>query len=219
MNSTPDEGIYELAPAESPKPRPRTPPQAGNPIPCPSCGYDLRGNAFGRCPECGKVITLSALRHAKAKRKQTWRDSPAIVAALCVTIGTGVALLTQGVSAAITGDSPLEMMVFMGIFLAVSLVVACVVYFLCAAMWIGWSQNVGTTMLQVCAAYGLSFGAGALLGQIPFPFLPWFASVVILIGLLIKFLEIDIRDAAIVAVLVWVARSGIGLIVAILMWG
>lgn len=25
-------------------------------LPCPSCGYNLRGNAGGRCPECGKNV-------------------------------------------------------------------------------------------------------------------------------------------------------------------
>lgn len=24
---------------------------------CPSCDYDLRGNASGTCPECGRIIT------------------------------------------------------------------------------------------------------------------------------------------------------------------
>ena len=44
------------APTESfPDPQP-TPAAADLPIPCPSCGYDLRGNTTGRCPECGAPI-------------------------------------------------------------------------------------------------------------------------------------------------------------------
>lgn len=29
--------------------------------PCPGCGYNLRGNTDGRCPECGATITLGIL--------------------------------------------------------------------------------------------------------------------------------------------------------------
>lgn len=28
----------------------------GKPENCPKCGYDLTGNASGRCPECGTQI-------------------------------------------------------------------------------------------------------------------------------------------------------------------
>lgn len=31
---------------------------AGRDAPCPACGYNLRGNANGHCPECGEALTL-----------------------------------------------------------------------------------------------------------------------------------------------------------------
>ena len=51
------------APNESfPDPQPRSAPAAADlPIPCPSCGYDLRGNTTGRCPECGTELDEAAL--------------------------------------------------------------------------------------------------------------------------------------------------------------
>lgn len=30
-------------------------------IPCPKCGYDLKGLAMARCPECGTEFTLDEL--------------------------------------------------------------------------------------------------------------------------------------------------------------
>jgi hypothetical protein len=31
---------------------------------CPSCGYDLKGNTAGSCPECGRPVTERDLRNA-----------------------------------------------------------------------------------------------------------------------------------------------------------
>src|SRR5687767_12267880 len=57
-----------LPPATSTPPEPQgaaaaVPPPAGHrsgepdlPLPCPSCGYDLRATTAGRCPECGATI-------------------------------------------------------------------------------------------------------------------------------------------------------------------
>ena len=34
------------------------------PLPCPRCGYDLRGNSAGVCPECGEAFDAAALTTA-----------------------------------------------------------------------------------------------------------------------------------------------------------
>ena len=54
------------APAPSPSPvrsaaAPTPEAPADIPIPCPACAYDLRGNASGRCPECGIELDEEAL--------------------------------------------------------------------------------------------------------------------------------------------------------------
>ena len=46
-------------------------PTADLPLPCPRCGYDLRGNATGVCPECGEPFDAAKL-HAAAPLP--WND-------------------------------------------------------------------------------------------------------------------------------------------------
>ncbi len=37
------------------------PPDVGDEMPCPACGYDLRGQRECRCPECGRRYTVGEL--------------------------------------------------------------------------------------------------------------------------------------------------------------
>ena len=37
---------------------------------CPDCGYSLKGNASGQCPECGATFDLQALRHNNVSGRQ-----------------------------------------------------------------------------------------------------------------------------------------------------
>jgi len=50
---------------------------ADNAIPCPSCGYDLRGVAamgeFYRCPECGWLTNLASLTRVRIHRRMMIR--------------------------------------------------------------------------------------------------------------------------------------------------
>ncbi|TVQ32312.1 MAG: transposase [Phycisphaeraceae bacterium] len=42
-------------------------------IPCPSCGYNLRGLGEGACPECGAAIDLDrALENIHRRRPAAW---------------------------------------------------------------------------------------------------------------------------------------------------
>ena len=45
------------------------------PLPCPHCGYDLRGNATGICPECGGAFDAATLQ---AAAPLPWNDRPRI---------------------------------------------------------------------------------------------------------------------------------------------
>ena len=46
-------------------------PTADLPLPCPHCGYDLRGNVGGVCPECGRGFDVATLVAAAAL---PWND-------------------------------------------------------------------------------------------------------------------------------------------------
>lgn len=43
-------------------------PREGPAVPCPKCGYDLRGQRECRCPECGEQFTLGELVQRNAGR-------------------------------------------------------------------------------------------------------------------------------------------------------
>lgn len=46
------------------------------PLDCPACGYDLRGFADARCPECGSRFDIAQLRAGAARLNQTtWLDT------------------------------------------------------------------------------------------------------------------------------------------------
>lgn len=53
---------------------------------CPSCGYDLRGNTTGSCPECGRRVTAADLAHAA-------RPGPGVVARRLLRAGFAAALV------------------------------------------------------------------------------------------------------------------------------
>jgi len=41
-------------------------PREGPAVPCPKCGYDLRGQQECRCPECGQQFTVGELMQRDA---------------------------------------------------------------------------------------------------------------------------------------------------------
>ena len=42
-------------------------------IPCPQCGYDLRGTRFDNCPECGCDVHSKWRKQRRAERKRVHR--------------------------------------------------------------------------------------------------------------------------------------------------
>jgi hypothetical protein len=164
-------------------------------------------------------VTLSGLRAAQRKRERRWTDLPAVRAAGGLAVGLGVTLAVAAAQASAAGQSVPGTLVIASILLAASLIVACGVYFACASMWIGWDQSVPTTMLRVCAVYGLAFAAASLLGLVPLPLLPWLASVAVLVGLLVRVMDIDLQDAIVVAFAVFVIRTIVGIAIALALAG
>jgi len=39
---------------------------------CPECGYDLRGAAAGRCPECGTVLPAETIHEVQQQNLREW---------------------------------------------------------------------------------------------------------------------------------------------------
>ncbi|MEM9166174.1 MAG: hypothetical protein AAGB48_04035 [Planctomycetota bacterium] len=205
-----DDGILGLEPEAPSTPHPalsRTPPRPDPslpPKPCPECGYDIRGLRVPVCPECGYKIGLSPVRDRDAVPKQSsWFDAKAAVYA-------GIGLSIGAVTYAIAFDPLLGPMAF-GIDFVATVVVGWVVFFLCSMMWIGFDQPLRMTAVQLIGAYGAFAGTWALLSQIPFfGFIAFIVSGFVLVGLLADLLEIEYKDAFIVAVLSAVMKIILG---------
>lgn len=177
-------------------------------LPCPDCGYDLRGNRSGVCPECGLRLTSSAYRRAAAKRDRKVSDSPyfapGMVLAVSLPVGLGIAALLGALDPGSLGVLG-EMAYFVGA-VVVSVVAGWVVFFGASAMWIGWSQTLPVTMVQTAAAFTAYACIAMVLDLVPIPLLPWLAQVLCLLGLLSSLLDIDTRDAIIVAFVSWLLQ-------------
>ena len=85
-------------------------------LPCPGCGYNLRGLRESRCPECARPFTISGILHESSKAadlgfwptykaalldpRRFWRESGCwLTAASAATLGLGCIALGAGVFA------------------------------------------------------------------------------------------------------------------------
>lgn len=203
-----DSGIFELAPEEAPKPveRFRPPSQVreeAKPLPCPQCRYDLRGLRSDVCPECGLKLTYGARRKAEDLRagvkEHSWVDRKAVV----------LALIGLAVSAAVMWSQfeAVGLVVF-AIDFAATLVIGWVVFLVCSMLWIGFDQHLRTTMVQTIGAFGFYAGVMALLRLMPVPgLIVWLIGAAVLTHLLSDLLEIELQDAAIIAVVTGILRG------------
>lgn len=208
MNEAADSGLYELAPEEPKAPverweSPAVKAKQAMALPCPKCGYDLRGLRSDRCPECGKVLNYTAIRQAENKRDgindSAWFDGKAIaMAAVGLTVGAAVYGLRE--------DGLVGVAAF-GLDFSFTVVIGWVIFFLCSVTWIGFDQPLRMTMVQIVGAFGLYSGIAALLMLVPIPgIVTFFVGAAILVGLLSERLEIDLQDAIVVALLVAIAK-------------
>jgi len=196
-----DPGIYDFAPDETPKGPPPVksamPMPKVVPLPCPDCGYELRGTRLDRCPECGKVITTGVLnRITNRQRTHLWRDlyrEPVLWAAF----GTAVGLTGWGMTL-----GPVGLLMFL-MYSTFTLIVGWVVYLICSLLWIGFDQKLHTIAVQLAGVYLGSAGLSVLVNLlIPIPVIPWIINWFVLLGLLQRILDIDRHDAWGVAMLV-----------------
>jgi hypothetical protein len=70
-------------------------------VPCPGCGYDLRGLRSGTCPECGAGLRLSLLAEPVAARTDLWRAAAWHPLVLVAVLSAGTGLLAGPRGAAV----------------------------------------------------------------------------------------------------------------------
>lgn len=207
--TTNDEGIYGLEPeeprAKSPAYRPPTADPHAQAIPCRKCGYDIRGLSAPRCPECGTSLREGVSSGKVIEEKPSLKDKPALYAGVLAAIGF-VANVMLGCLFADNGESFVTNAIAISVQTVILLGISCAVFLLCAMTWIGWSSFFLATMLQVCAAYSLTFAASNLFHLIPIFIIPWLLSIIMLVGLLVELVDLELQDAVIVALLVILTR-------------
>lgn len=171
---------------------------------CPKCGYSLVGLRADRCPECGgPVANLLALQRkakaAKELRAAYWRSAAWV----------GGSWLVVAVLLAIQGNYIGIPLYFLGS--AVMVGVGFGVFVACSAVWIGFDQPLGVSVLRLAAIYAIVdavvFLAALLPGGGGTGFLSWLVSIVIYYTLLSRWLELEGRDAFLVAFFTSVAKT------------
>lgn len=200
-------GIYELAPEEPVKPAERwVPPQQAKldakPLPCPECGYDLRGLRDDTCPECGLKLTYGVMRRAQDARSGVRPPSgidkkSIIMAVIGLTLSAAIGWLSNGSTGFLS----------LGADFVLTVAIGWVVFFVSSIAWIGFDQPLRTTLLQTIGAFGMFAGIWAVMTLIPVPGLV--RSVIgflILTALLADALDIDYQDAGIIAIVVSVMK-------------
>ena len=203
-----DSGIFELAPEEVVKPVKRwiSPGEVAKQektLLCPECSYDLRGLRSDRCPECGKMLTQSAVRQAENKRDgvkdSNWFDGRALsLAAVGLATGGTVWWFAYG---------GLGIPAF-GAYFLFTVVIGWLTFFGCSVMWIGFDQPLRKTVVQTVGAFGVYAGVAAAFALLPVPgIVGFFVSAVVLIWMLSELLDIDFQDAAMIALLVGAMKT------------
>ncbi|MBN4082598.1 hypothetical protein JYS44_00005, partial [Phycisphaeraceae bacterium AH-315-B13] len=170
---------------------------------CPKCSYDLRGLRSDRCPECGKMLTQTAVRQAENKRDgindSSWYDPRAVLFAI-------VGLVIGGTVWGIAAGSITGVYQFAGYF-GITVVIGWVVFFVCSVMWIGFDQPLRKTVVQIIGAYGLYSGVASVLELIPLPgIITFFIAMAVLVSLLSEMLDIDLQDAIVISLIVIIVK-------------
>lgn len=170
---------------------------SAKPRPCPKCGYDLRGTAALRCPECNADVSAPALRQhgftkaieAQHRRDQYWKP--------LAMVAIGLA----GVIAVLMFDGRAGVVPWYLASLGVSVPLGLAAYWLLCMMWIGFDEPFHVTALKLAAIFSVVDMTHEAVELTGIPYLPWVVSTAAYIGLLIKMLDLETTEAVAVAVL------------------
>lgn len=180
--------------------------------PCPHCGYDLAGGKGPKCPECGKDVSPAAIRAAKRREnaKAAARSaylSPLLMCVVSVCVLAGIY--------AISGEP--SVLLVHGVSLLFTLPTGLAVYFFLCMVWLGSDDSWPLTTLKLAAIYLTCDAASAAMGLTGIPIIPWLATIVLYITLLMKMLDLEQGEAIIVAGLTFAVRMFVGIgIIAVL---
>ncbi len=170
---------------------------------CRHCGYDLTGLKRLICPECGKPWSAARGRRRSGDDAVSWRDGfkfPLGMAAACVVLTSLLILLLfdwRDMGGYVLGY-------------LLALPVAVGVYWVFGALWMGFDATMalsGARLAGICAAADLSRVA---LLHIPGGFvLAWIVPQLVLIALFHEMMELDLTDAVLLAIGVYLARMAV----------
>ena len=173
---------------------------------CPGCGYALAGlQDPKKCPECGEAIDAAKLD------REARRDARLAEAALQgrreyikppLMILGGLAVVA--IAAVIRGEG--SNIPFLLLRFIVELPVSLAVFFLCALIWMGLDAPWGLTSLRIAGIYALSWAAWDIISPIPIIILNWVVPLAIYVDLLMRILDLELRDALLVAVLTYLVK-------------
>jgi len=167
---------------------------------CQQCGYIMRGASAPRCPECGAVaegrsVRMTNARYSRDVAREAYRTPLIMLAVALPIIVFGQAALGGWVAGAIALLS-----------YAVQVPVGVAVFWLCCLIWVGFDAPMHLTALRLAAIYSV-VDLTIIVAGIALPGLIAFViGVVLYIGLLSQFLEMEFTDAIIVGFVTFVAK-------------
>ncbi len=137
---------------------------------------------------------LAADRRARAKRElfAEYRRS-ALIMGISVAAALGILLIRSGVDAA-----PFVIGGYL-VWLAVMVAIGLGVFFACSVAWIGFDQPLLVTVLRLAAIYAIADTVALVIPGVPV--LSWLVVAGVYVGLLSKWLQLETRDAVVVALL------------------
>ncbi len=180
----------------------RKPSPDGSGPTCQKCGYDLTGARSLICPECGTTQRPQSRKNLDMSR-QVIRDAY-VKPVLTLIIGL---MLIVAFQFAIGRQEAIPQVL---IAVVVQSLVGLVIFWICSLIWIGFDEPFHINVLRLLAIYAISWAALLVAASLP----PLLCSAIIFVpaGIFVllhkKMLDLDLADAALVAVftgIVWVA--------------
>jgi hypothetical protein len=174
-------------PRATPAKNPADPAAPRRPRVCRKCQYDLSGLKTLKCPECGTINTPARVKDALDQQDmRRVRIKSALLFAVGASTMLGIQLWLRGAPVAALG---------LGMIVA-ACTLGFVVYWACAAIFIGFDEPLSLTFARFCSVQGLYFGLSALTGLIPYAWcFGWPLRALIYIVLILWLMDVDVEDA------------------------